>query len=273
MEKGFNGIDLQWFADVEQPVEQPVRDAATEATAAQEGPFHSWQISDKEKMDFKTRDDLNKYLKESSMRQQDYTRKSQQRESEHKQRQAQADKEREDFNRQFDVFREQKSKYDKWEEGLKRRPQVAQQIERLINTPSNPNEVFERSQSYADEKYSTLEKKMEGLIQERERERLERERDSIYQRLGERYEGFDPSVVNEHLDKLEPGNLETLIETVWKSSQYNPVEMQAKIEGNLRNKQKAKLMPSGSGGSAPKNTGSTNPKEAREEAMRDMGLD
>ena len=272
--KGFTeDVDLQWFSD-EQPIEQSVESAKSEAMAevGGEGPFHSWGEG-KDKMDFKTRDDLNKYLKDSSLRTQDYTKKSQQRESEYKQRQSELEKEREDFNRQFDVFRGQKSKYDKWEEGLKRRPHIAQQIDRLISTPSNPNEVFERSQSYADEKYSALEEKLKALEADRERERLERERDGIYSRMGERYDGFDPSVVNDALDKLETGNLEPLIEMVYRSSMYNPAEIQAKVENNLRSKQKAKLMPSGGGGSPSTGKGSTDPKVAREEAMAAYGVE
>jgi len=263
----FDHVDLQWHSD-EQPVQQSVEEIATEVA---ESTFYSWGEG-KDKLDFKTPEDLGKYLKESGLRQQDYTRKSQARENEYKTRMSELEKQREDFNRQFDLFREQKSKYDKWEEGLKRRPQIASQIERLVNTPANPNEIFERSQSYADEKYSALEKKLQELEADRERERLERERDGIYSKMSERYEGFDPEVVNKALDTLDTGNLEPLIEMVYRSQMYNPAEIQQKVEANLANKKAARLMPSGGGGSPPKSEGSTDPKTAREEAMRDLGL-
>lgn len=226
-----------------------------------------------EQVSFKDRDEAINYIKESGMRNRDYTQKTQtlaEQRREFERAQREHEKRVEEETRRIE---ELKKRYDRYEEAFRKRPQIARQLEQLVSRPASPDELFERTQGYADEKYKTLEEKLNALEAERERERLERQRDDIYARLGERYKDFDKEAVSQVLSGLEDGNLEQLLEMAFKASRYGAGPSEEVVAEKLKRKQGAKIA-AGGGGPPPKSKGSTDPKDAYEEALEEyVGLE
>jgi hypothetical protein len=268
---GFD-VDLQWFSD-----EQPVVDEAAIAAeiAPEEGQATDFNFDhtfdDGQRMEWKSPDELRNYLKESSLRQSDYTRKTQGLAEERKKweadRQAQAD----DFKKQLEEFQKVKGKYDTYAEAFKRRPMLAKQIDQMVNQPVGANEVFTRSQSYADEKFQSLEQRLEAFEKAREEEKLQAERDRIMEGIKKEYPGLDDAKFNQALEGLDGQNLEPLMKMIARASMYDPVKAQAAAEELLQEKQQAKLA-GGGGGPTPKSTGSTNIEEVHQQAMKELGI-
>jgi hypothetical protein len=206
------------------------------------------------------------------MFQADYTRKSQQREAEYRKRTEELEKRDSEFKKQREEWeKNEKAKYDRYNDALSKRPNVAKQLARLVDQPTSPDEIFERSQSYADQKYSNLEQELKTIKDRLEEERLEKERDLRYGELEKEIPGFDRNVVQEALQTMDAGDIKSLMAMVWKANQYNPVEMQQKVEEKIANKKGASMVPSG-GGPPSKTKGYSNPKEAKEAAYRDLGI-
>ena len=243
----------------------PVVDQGAESVGA----FHSYTGEDGKTQSWKTPDELNDFIKKSGMFQADYTKKSQQRESEYRKRMQELDKRDQDWKKQKEDWEKgEKAKYDRYNEALSKRPHIAQQLAWLVDQPTSPDEVYDRSRSYADERYSNLEQKLTAVEQQLAEERLEKERDKYFAELEEEIPGFDRNQVMEALQSMDAGDMKSLMATIWKANQYNPVEMQAKIEQNIAKKKDAKMVPAG-GGPASKGKGPVGIKKAHEEALRD----
>jgi len=258
------------MADLVQSVEAATSQALSEVGGEEATPFHSYTGEDGTEQKWKSPDELNEFIKKSGMFQKDYTQKSQKREQEYRQRMAEVQKEREEFKKQREDWeKNEKAKYDRYNQVLSTRPNIQRMLADAVNKPTSPDEIFERSQSYADQKYQTLEQKIAALEQEREEERLSKERDAKFAELEKEIPGFDRNVVTESLQQLDAGDMKSLMAMIYKSSKYNPVEMQQDVEEMIAAKSGAKMVPGG-GGPAPKSRGSTDPKSAREEAMRDL---
>jgi len=258
------------MADLDQTVEEATGQALAEVGGEEATPFHSYTGEDGTEQKWKSPDELNEFIKKSGMFQKDYTQKSQKREQEYRQRMAEVQKEREEFKKQREDWeKNEKAKYDRYNQVLSTRPNIQRMLADAVNKPTSPDEIFERSQSYADQKYQTLEQKIAALEQEREEERLSKERDAKFEELEKEIPGFDRNVVTESLQQLDAGDMKSLMAMIYKSSKYNPVEMQQDVEEMIAAKSGAKMVPGG-GGPAPKSRGSTDPKSAREEAMRDL---
>ena len=258
------------MADLDQTVEEATGQALAEVGGEEATPFHSYTGEDGTEQKWKSPDELNEFIKKSGMFQKDYTQKSQKREQEYRQRMAEVQKEREEFKKQREDWeKNEKAKYDRYNQVLSTRPNIQRMLADAVNKPTSPDEIFERSQSYADQKYQTLEQKIAALEQEREEERLSKERDAKFEELEKEIPGFDRNVVTESLQQLDAGDMKSLMAMIYKSSKYNPVEMQQDVEEMIAAKSGAKMVPGG-GGPTPKSRGSTDPKSAREEAMRDL---
>ena len=256
------------MADVDQSA-GAVRDQAMAEVGGDAAPFHSYTGDDGNVQSWKTPDELNGFIKKSGMFQADYTRKSQQREAEYRKRMEELDKKEKEWQKKREDWeKNEKAKYDRYNEALSKRPHVAQQLARLVDQPTSPDEIFTRSRSYADERYSTLEEKLKSVEQRLEEERLEKERDKYFAELEEELPGFDRSEVMQALQTMDAGDMKSLMATIWKANKYNPVEMQEKVEQTIVRNKGAKMAPGG-GQPTPKNTGSSDPKQAREEAMRE----
>lgn len=218
---------------------------------------------------YATRDDLSKAYKESYLRQSDYTRKSQE---VAKQRQ-EHEKASKEFQEQQKAFLQTKQKYDKWDEMLKSRPQVARQLMQLGQAPAAPGEVFERAQSYADEKYKALEEKLSAIEKEREAERFQRELDGAMTNLSGEFKDFDRDAVTGLLNEVSNGDTSTLLRHLYfahKGSQ-RPVEAEKKVLDGIEKKRQAGILPSSkasppSNGKAPKSI-----REAKEKMLAEIG--
>jgi hypothetical protein len=245
-----------------------VRDQALSEVGG-ETPFHSYTGDDGNVQSWKTPDELNGFIKKSGMFQADYTRKSQTREAEYRKRMEELDKKESEWKKQREDWeKNEKAKYDRYNEALSKRPNIARQLAKLVDQPTSPDEIFDRSRSYADDRYSTLEQEINNLKQQREEERLEKERDKYFAELEEELPGFDRNEVMQALQTMDAGDMKSLMSTIWKANKYNPVEMQEKVEQTIVKNKGAKMAPGG-GQPTPKHTGSTDPKIAREEALRD----
>ena len=250
--------------------DQAMQDSGITEQPSNEGSFFDVDFGD-EKLSFKSKDELSKWAKESAMRQKDYTKKTQtiaaqRREFEQRQKEHQSKVEKE-----LEAIKQAKSKWEKYDQAFKARPHIYQQMERLVSQPSSPDEVYERTRGYADEQMKAIRAELDSLKAEKERERMERSRDEVYSRLGERYQDFDKDAVDQMLNTLEEGNLEPLLEMAYRASRYGTNGTEAKVIEKLQRKQGAKISAGGAGPPPPR-SGSSNLNEAHAEAMRDAGL-
>ena len=256
------------MADLDQSA-GAVRDQAMAEVGGEAEAFHSYTGEDGNVQSWKTPDELNDFIKKSGMFQSDYTRKSQTREAEYRKRMEEVEKKEKEWLKQKEAWeKNEKSKYDRYNEALSRRPHIAQQLARLVDQPTSPDEIFDRSRSYADERYSNLEQELKSIKQRFEEEQLEKERDKYFVELEEELPGFKRDEVMEALQTMDAGDMKSLMATIWKANKYNPVEMQEQVEQTIVKNKGAKMAPGG-GQPLPKNTGSIDPKQAREEAMRE----
>lgn len=224
------------------------------------------------KLTFKTPDELKAHLDKSINFERDYTKKSQARESEYRQRQAEIEKMKADFQKEREEWEKStKSKYDKYEEVLKTRPAVAKQLAQLAERPVSPDEIYERSTGYVDEKSSALEERLKALESRLEEERLEKERDGIYSELEKNYPDIR-DVTSKTLSDLDGNDMRSLIEMVYKASKYDPTAIREQVEQDIARKGQAKMVPSGSGPPATKK-GSTDIKGAHKEALEWAGVE
>lgn len=222
-----------------------------------------------EKITFKSPEEAVRHIKEGTLLQRDYTKKTQTLAEERRRFQQEQTQSKQQYEKELADFRKLKEKYDKYEEAFRRRPQIAAQLERLASQPANPDEIFQRSQGYADQKYNELLQKFETLEQQRERERLERQRDDTFSRLREKYgDQFDDTKVNSMLETLEEGNLEPLLELALRASLYNPGGEEARVLEKLERKQGARL-PSGGGQPPANNQSNSNLDDSYEQALRE----
>jgi hypothetical protein len=246
-------------AAAEAALGEPVEDVGGEA----EAPFYEYGDGES-KLSFKTADELKAHLDKSTNWDKDYTKKSQA----NAELKRQLEQQRSEFEKSKSEWEQnEKSKYDRYQEALSKRPAIAEQLAKMVDQPVTPDESFQRAQGYADTRYKELEERLASFEAAQEQERLEREREAIYADLEKEYPDFNRDKVNDALQNLDGNDLKSLIMMVHKSANYNPVEMQEKVEQNIAKKQGVGMMPTGAGVPAPKNKGSTDPKIAREEAM------
>jgi hypothetical protein len=253
------------MADVDQTGGEVLTDD-TSLEVGGDADFHSYTGDDGKIQSWKTPDELNDFIKKSGMFQSDYTRKTQA-----------LSQERDGFKKEMDEFKKsreeweknEKAKYDRYNEVLSTRPDIQRILAESVNKPPTPDAMFERAQSYTDEKSTTLEERIAAIEQQGEEARLEQERDKAFGELEQEIQGFDRQTVMDTLQTLDAGDPKSLMAMIFKASKYNPVEMQEKVEEKIAAKAGAKMVPGG-GGPAPKNKGSTDPKIAREEAMKEL---
>jgi hypothetical protein len=258
------------MSDVDQAVEEVFTDDPSmevEGTGEEQSPFFEYGEGDSA-LKFTTPDELKAHLDKSINFERDYTRKSQERESTYKQRMEEVEKQRKEFETQREKWeKEEKAKYDKYNEALQRRPSIARELERLATKPITPDEVFQRSQGYADEKATALEERLAQIESRYEQEQMERQTEAIYAELEGQYPDFNRDAVKEALSGLDGNDTRGLIETLWKASQYNPAAMQEKVEQNIAKKAGSGMLPSGGGSPPAKTKGSTDPRQVREAAI------
>ena len=247
------------MADIDQAAAEAALGQVATEVEGEAAPFYEYGDGD-DKLSFKNPEELHAHMGKSINFERDYTRKSQDRENSWKQRNSEFDKRVKDWEAG------DKAKYDRYKAALDKRPSIGQALQRMVDTPVTPDEGFQRSQGYTDEKYDELEQRLASFEQERDQEKLERERESIYEELGKEYPDIK-DVVPGALEKLDGNDLSALMRMIYKSEKYNPAEMQEVAEQNIAKKQGVGMIPVGGGPPAPKSTGSSDPKKATEEAQ------
>jgi len=256
------------MADLDQSVEAAKGQAMAEVGG--EEAFHSYTGEDGSVQKWKSPDELNEFIKKSGMFQKDYTRKSQKREEEYRKNMEQVQREKDEFKKQREDWeKNEKAKYDRYNQVLSTRPNIQRMLADAVNKPTSPDEIFERSQSYANQKASALEQRIAKIEQMNQEAVLAQERDAKFAELETEIPGFDRNVVTDALQNLDAGDMKSLMAMIYRSSKYNPVEMQQDVEERIAAKAGAKMVPGG-GGPAPKSRGSSDPKQAREEAIADL---
>lgn len=251
--------------DVSAPA--PVSAPAGQASSQASEPFYSYKGVKGDEV-YHTKEELDKAMRENFLRQSDYTRKTQEISNYRKQ----FEDERKKFSEEQKAFLQSRQKYDQWDQLLKTRPDVYQQLERLASGPPDPSAVFERSKGYADEKTQELVARLEAIEKEREEERTKRELDEIFSKKSTQYEDFDKDGVMEMLELLKDGNTEPLVDVLhWaRKGRMNPLETEKKITEKLQKKADAGLVPGRS--AAPKGKPQySSIDEAAQAALRAVG--
>jgi DNA repair exonuclease SbcCD ATPase subunit len=254
------------MADIDQSIPEV---SADETGGEVESYFHEYTSDDGQVQRFKDANELNDFIKKGTLLNRDYTQKSQKREAEYRER---MQKMEDDFKKREEEFGKTREKYDRYDQVLKTRPQIAQQLDRLVNTPASANEIVQRSQGYADEKYNELAEQLNEVNDWRREQELERQRDAAYEELAKRYPDFDKEAVSQAVAAIDGDDLPGLLEMVYKSSKYNPTELRQEIQEDMQAKEAARMMRSGG---APQPRSASTPKtirEGKEMAYRDMGL-
>lgn len=245
----------------------PQEQGVVEEAPVQEQPqtFFEYEYPEKDesgnfkKEVFRTPDELKKAWRDSYLRQSDYTRKTQ----EIAKMRAQLEKEQNGLQEQLKAFTDRKSRYDKWDEVLGKRPDVYRQLERMAESPPTAEVAYERATGYADQKTEELVKRLEALENQYKQAEEERELMGIFDAMEQKYPDFDRGSVREMLEYLSNGKTEPLVETLhWAGKgRKGPAEIEQKILRSQEQKKQAGLMPSG--GSAPPGT-SPQPKTTAE---------
>lgn len=243
-------------------------EAASSPGTTQDEPFYSFSLGGKEET-YKTKEDLDKAYRDSFMRQSDYTRKTQ----EHAKAVKEFERQRQEFDQSRKDHERRMQQYAEWDRLLKSRPEIERQLMSLAQQGASPNELYERTTSYADEKYSALENKLREF-EEREKQReLMHQRDSIFSDMASKYEDFDPDAVQVALEQLSGDDLRPLIETIYFSEKGRKptAEVEQKIVEGLKKKEGAAMLGGGGKPSSGKKV-YTDPDEARQAAKEALGV-
>lgn len=241
------------MSDVSKAVPVEGQTAAVPASAGQTsdvGGFdYSYEFPDgKEKVQAKSKEDLDKYFKEHYLRTQDYTRKTQTLAEFRKQ----VEKEREDMKKSREDLERKSRDFTDYDWMIKNRPDVYKQLQRLVSSPPSPDVAYERAQTYADEQTSTLKKELDEVRQQMEEDRLQRQRIELMGRLRGEYPDYpDDDSVNATLEELGSGDLEKVLRFIYfaNKGKSNPLEVEKRMAEAHKKKEGVRLMPSS--GSAP----------------------
>lgn len=237
------------------------------AIADTAAPFYTY-TGPKGEESYKSKDELDKFMRESALRQSDYTRKTQEVANYRKQ----FDDERKKFSEEQKAFLESKKRYDQWDQTLRTRPDIYRQLEQMAQAPAGPSEVFDRSRQYADEKTKELAERLEAIEREREEERSNRELEEIFGSMSNEYEDFNKENILEWLDTLKDGKTEPLIRALYfaQKGRVSPLETEKRVTEKLQKKQSAGITPGKNVASNAKPAFKSR-NEAARAALRDLG--
>jgi len=216
-----------------QGAEAPVTGQASE-------PFYTYKGVNGDES-YASREDLDKAMRESFLRQSDYTRKTQELAKYRKQ----FEDERKKFDEDQKAFHSTRGKYDEWDRLLKSRPDIYQALDRMAGSPPDANSLLGASKEYADERTQALAERIEAMERQYEEERTRREMDDIFTRMKGEYEDFDQDAVLEMLETLKDGQTEPLVRALYLANKgrMNPLEAEKKVVEKLQKKQDAGLTP------------------------------
>ena len=243
---------------------------AETVSGASSEPYFEDVLPDGTKKVYKSRDELAKEWKSSYLRQSDYTKKTQEIASTRKQ----IEDERKKFADEQKAFLEGKKRYDDWDRLLKTRPDIYQQLERAATSLPDPSVAYERAREYSDGTTGELSKRLEALEKRLEEDRTKKELESEMSALKEKYPDFDEPEVMARLEYLSDGKTGPLLELLhWAvKGQKSPAEIEQKITDNLKKKSQAGMVSSKGAGPTTSSKTYRNTDEAREAAMRELGV-
>ena len=204
---------------------------------------HQYVYPDGETLEFSSLEDLNKHLRESYFRRKDYTQKTQTLAEERKQ----IEEQRKKFEDEMKQFQDMKRKNDEWDQTLRQRPDVYQQLQRVAQGPITPDALYDRARQYADEKVQSLQQELEEIKKERETQRTEAELNQVFEQLQEQFPDFDRDSVRSLLEELMDGNTEPLIRMLYfaHKGMTNPAEIERRLAEKQKKKQSAGMVPAG----------------------------
>lgn len=239
-------------------------------TVNSSAPYFEDVLPDGSKKVFNSRDELAKEWKNSYLRQSDYTKKTQ----EIAQTRKQIEDERKKFAEEQKAFVENKKRYDDWDKLLKTRPDIYSQLERAATSPPDPSVAYERAKEYADGTSKELAQRLEALEKRLEEERTKKEMDSEIATLKEKYPDFEENEVMARLEYLADGKTGPLLELLhWAvKGQKSPAQIEQKITDSLKKKSTVGMVPTKGAGASTSAKAYRNTDEAREAAMRELGV-
>jgi len=224
----------------DEQVAAPDLGQAAPAPAEGVGQADSWSPLTLGDQTFNTRDDLEKAWKDSHFRQEDYTRKSQ--------ANAQLRKHYENKLKEFESrekdFQEKVKNYEKYDNFLKNRPDVYNQLQQLLNRPPNAEVAYQRAEGLVNEKTSELEKRLQEFEEWKRQQEVEREKQEVFSKLSQELPDFDPNGIEERLSGLQDANFEALARLIYHGIKgENPLKVEQEITDKLKKKGGVKTPP------------------------------
>lgn len=205
-----------------------------------EAPFHQYHFpGEKEPTTFKSKEDLDKFLRDSSMRHSDYTRKTQE-----------LSRQRKEFEEKsvgLDKTLGSYARYNEIDAWLKteKGQKAMQMIEKEMTQPSNQAQV-EEFRSYADQRYSELEERLKSYEQAQAQREQEAMRDSILEKMGSKYDDLDKSVILDRIKSLsespDDASMEDFMDLVYwaEKGRASTAQLEQRMTENQKKKQSIK---------------------------------
>lgn len=233
-------------------------DSAEEQTTE---PFFSYEYTDEKgqvnPLTFGSPDELKEHLKNSSMMRSDYTRKTQALAEQRKQ----FENDRAMFTQMNSELQRKADEYKRFDEMLKNRPDVYQELKRRLEGSPDSNTQQEVMMQRFEKEYGQKMKKFESFLRQQE---VEKKRQEAFDELKGQYEDFDGDLVTQALENLARGSTKDLAEMLYLAGKGRASlgDVEKKVIQNLAKKQNAGLMRHNVGVSA--NTGKREPKDLNE---------
>lgn len=242
-------------------VESQAGQAPENTEPVQSKPFFEIEDEKGKKYSFKTPEELSAAWKQSGMLRSDYDRKRQAEAAERRKWEAERDAKMKEFE-------ELDRRYQSFNRFLKERPDVYRMLEQAMSRPISPDGIVQRAQSYADEKASEIQKKLEELEAWKRQQELAAEKARVFEGMKKRFEDFDEKAIEEQLASLGEPSLEGLVELLYYSGRgrMSPAEIERKLAERQAIKQQGRMMPGS--GSAPAEKTASSLDEAAEIAKR-----
>ena len=223
-----------------------------EQTEGQAEPFMRFEAQDGEELSFASQEDAIKHFREGTLRHSDYTRKTQEAAEIRKRAEA---RERE-LETQMTGFMSTKAKYDKMDEFIRNRPDVARYITDQMRTPS-PTAQADTMRGYADSQTqqvrAELKKLQDEIARDKQAKSYEEQKSKIFSNMGKKYQDFSQDEVMKVMKEIEEYNslpsevaLENLAEMIYYANKGRGVPQQEKNQFIAEKLQKA-TVPMGGG--------------------------
>jgi hypothetical protein len=231
------------------------------------GLFHSFTDRDGKKVDFKTSDDLNKYLNEDYMRDKDYRQKT----MSHAESVKKFESERLAYDNDRKAYYEQKAKFEEDQKKIERfnqlfadHPDIFQEVQEKLARRGGPSPEGLKNQVNSILKEMGIDATLEDLKKDKEKRAEMEAYESEITALKGKYEDADEKAIRESFDRMISGTRADLLEELYYShkGRLTPVEIEKRLSDAAAKKSQARLM--GGSGQAPIKT--SKPKTLRDSA-------